>query len=122
MPRSRIILLLIAASFLVAGVGEPFTARPGEPYSVAGVVHMLVFAVLCYMWYRADARSRGIPEGGGSAVFVAMLPPIGLPVYFFRTRTFRRALLSIAKTLVFFAFAIALSAFGAYIGQILQSQ
>ena len=113
MSRSRLMLLLLAGSFLLAGIVEPFSATAGEPMSGAGFVHSFVIAILCFTWCKADAAARGVTARGG-AVFAALLPPIGLPFYFFRTRPAMQAFLSCAKALLFFLFCVGLFVLGLY--------
>ena len=114
MPPTRIILLLLTLSFLVAGVAEPLTPATGGPASIAGLVHSFIIAILCFSWCKADAAVRNVNARGG-AVFAALLPPIGLPVYFFRTRPTREAFLSCVKALLFFLLSVGLFAAGFYV-------
>jgi hypothetical protein len=46
---------------------------------------------LTYMWCRAEGLARGHPPPGRSALFAGVFPLLGLPLYFFRTRPWRRA-------------------------------
>ena len=113
MIRTRLISQLLAGSFFVAGAVEPFALKAGEPMSGAGFVHSIVIAILCFTWCKADAAARGLTSLGG-AVFAALLPPIGLPFYFFRTRPTRQAFLSCAKALLFFLLCVGLFMIGFY--------
>jgi hypothetical protein len=99
MSRASVLLLILVGSFFVAGVAEPFVAKPGEPLSVAAFVHSLVIAVICYAWCQADAMARGISLPSGSALIAGLLPPVGIPLYFFRSRPWRAALIASLKAL-----------------------
>jgi hypothetical protein len=120
MRRTRILLLLLLASFLLAGILEPFLALPGSTHSGGAALHAIVIAVLCYAWCKADAKERGTPGIGGAAL-AGLLPPIGLPIYFFRSRTARNALVSLAISLLLLVASILLFGAGLYIGKVLQN-
>ena len=120
MRRTRILLLLLVASFLLAGILEPFIAVPGSAQSTGAFVHAIVVAVLCYAWCKADAQERGTPGIAGAA-FAGLLPPIGLPIYFFRSRPARKAFVSLAKSLLVLIVSISLFNAGFYIGAALQN-
>ena len=99
MNRATVLLLILVGSCFVAGFVEPFVARPREPFSAAAIVHTLVIAVLCYAWCKADAMTRGISLPSGSALIAGLLPPIGVPLYFFRSKPWRAALVASLKAL-----------------------
>src|SRR5664279_2803342 len=110
MRRTRVLLLLFVTSFLFAGILEPFVALPGSAYSGGAFVHAIVIAVLCFAWCKADAVERGTPKIGGTAL-AGLFPLIGLPIYFFRSRTTRKAFVALAKSLLVLVASILL--FGA---------
>ena len=104
----------MVGSFFVAGLVEPFVAVAGEPLSAGAVVHSFVIAVLCYSWCQADASVRGITLPSGSALIAGLLPPVGVPLYFFRSRPWRTALMASLKALA--AVVVMLSVFsGGYL-------
>jgi hypothetical protein len=100
MPRHRMLVALLAASFFVVGLVEPFTSRAGDLHSPLSLLHMVVIAVLLYLWCKAEAASRGVFPPKGVAILVAVLPPLGIPVYLFMSRSWRAALAGIAVALV----------------------
>lgn len=114
MPRTRFLLLLIAGTFLVAGLADPFMPPAGRLAALTGLAHGILFTVLCYLWCKADAGERGTPHVGGAAL-AAFIPPIGLPVYFFRTRTVGKAFVSIGKSVLFVAASLAIYVLGAFV-------
>ena len=62
MRHTRVLLLLFVASFLLAGILEPFASLPRSAYSGGAFVYTFVVAVLCYAWCKADAKERGTPK------------------------------------------------------------
>ena len=97
--RPTIVVLLLITSFFVAGVAEPFTSTPGRPYSAAAVVHIITIGVLCYVWCRSHAAARGVTPPRGSMALAGFLPVVGVPLYFFRSMPWRRALGACLKAL-----------------------
>jgi len=86
---------MLGASFLLVGLAEPLTSRPGDLHSPLSLLHMAAIAVLLYLWCRADARARGYVPRNGVAILVAVLPPLGVPIYLFQSRPWRKAALSL---------------------------
>lgn len=119
MNRARIILAILAASFLVAGLAEPFVARPGQLRSPTEFVHTLAIGILCYMWCKADATVRGAIPPNGAALWSGLFPPIGIPLYFFRSLPLRQALVRVGKAVLFALLLVALAALGALAGEAL---
>jgi hypothetical protein len=102
------LLLVIAATFAGAGVLEPHFPRPGEPFNEISLAQSIAFAVLLFAWCKADAASRSIRPPRGAPILVALVAPIGVPYYFFRTRPGRTALRDIGKAVIFFGILCAL--------------
>ena len=121
MNRTTVIVSVLIGSFFIAGLIEPFTERPGEPYSAAGVVHMLLIAVLCYGWCKADAAERGIALPPGSAVLAGIVPPLGLPLYFFRSKPKRAALIASVRAVFGLVVMLALFVSGYAISRALRT-
>lgn len=117
MKRSRILLLILAITFLVVGAADAFISRPAEIYTVLDWFHMLAVAVLCAMWCGADAKEREIDLPPRTRVWAAVFPPIGVSVYLFRTRTRREALMGVGKSVLFLLFSLVLSGVGAFVGE-----
>ncbi len=90
----RILLWLILASFVVAGILEPFAEE-------LWVVHMFVLLILLFAWCKADVKRREITEPTGSAALVALISIIGVPLYFFRSMSIRSAVLATLKAVGF---------------------
>ncbi|MNR60295.1 hypothetical protein D3C85_1817440 [compost metagenome] len=73
---------------------------------------MFLISALCYTWCRADGLVRGVPAPGRSALLAGIFPLLGIPVYFFRTRPWRRALLATLGAVGFLVSSLVLAAVG----------
>src|SRR5262245_313652 len=113
MSRANVFVSVLIGSFFIAGLTEPFTERPGQPFSAAGVVHMMLIAVLCFAWCNADAAERGIEPPSASALLVGLFPILGVPIYFFRSRPKRAAFISCVRAVFALIVMVALF-FGGY--------
>ncbi|MCR6476159.1 rard protein [Variovorax sp. ZS18.2.2] len=113
MNRPRWILLVLGLSFLVVGVADAFVPPlRGKDYSVLDVVHAFLISALCYTWCRAEGLARGVIPPGRSALLAGVFPLLGIPVYFFRTRPWRRALVSTLGAAGFLVVGLLLAAGG----------
>ncbi|PLC04140.1 rard protein [Variovorax sp. RO1] len=113
MNRPRWILLALALSFLVVGVADAFVPPlRSKDYTAFDVVHVFLISALCYMWCRADGLARGVPAPGRSALLAGVFPVLGIPVYLFRTRPWRRALLATLGAAGFLVTGLVLAAVG----------
>ena len=114
MNRAHLMLALMGASFLAAGIVEPQFHSNGE--TAIAVVHTIVIAILAFAWCNADAAARGIRPPSASALIAGLLPPLGMPLYLFRALPKGRALLmtiaGVGLIVVFFLLYIA----GTYVG------
>ena len=75
-----------------------------------------VAIALLYWWYHADKRSRGYSAGPlmNGAVIVAAI--IALPIYFVRSRGWKRGALATAGALVAFGVTLLLGELGERLG------
>ena len=98
MPRTKKVLLLLAISFGLDGLVQPFV----PPQNVSGVllVHAVLIGVLCYMWAKAEAAERNAVAPGRSALWAGIFPLLGIPAYFFRTRPLAAASLGTGKAVM----------------------
>jgi hypothetical protein len=95
-------LLYLAASFLLP-LGEVVVLRrPLQPFEKAMLVDALLLTFAVYWWYSIDRRQSGFRTGIVQNMGVLFMAPIALPVYFVRSRGWRRgALASVAMLLAF---------------------
>lgn len=71
---------------------------------------------LIYWWYHADKASRGYRAGplmNGGVIVAAV---VALPVYFVRSRGWKRGALASAVALAYFAATLALGELGEWLG------
>lgn len=102
MTRDHVLLLIMAATWLIVGFVEPFTPSYGEFYNEASLPHTVVLALLLFAWCKAHAARIGRIPPVGAPLLVALLTPVGVPYYFFRTFDWRRASVAVLKALLFF--------------------
>jgi hypothetical protein len=122
MNRPRWILLALGLSFLVVGVADAFMLPVrGKDYTVLDVAHAFLVSALCYTWCRAEGLARGVIPPGRSALWAGVFPLLGIPVYFFRTRPWRRALLSTLGAVGFLAVGLVLAAVGTLLTELMRS-
>ena len=122
MNRPRWILLVLGLSFLVAGVADAFMPPlRGKDYSALDVAHAFLISALCYTWCRAEGLARGVIPPGRSALLAGVFPLLGIPVYFFRTRPWRRALVSTLGAAGFLVMGLLLAAGGTLLTESLRA-
>jgi len=122
MNRPRWILLVLGLSFLVVGVADAFMPPlRGKDYSVLDVAHAFLISTLCYTWCRAEGLARGVIPPGRSALLAGVFPLLGIPVYFFRTRPWRRALVSTLGAAGFLVAGLLLAAAGTLLTESLRA-
>jgi len=97
-------LLILGGVHIAVGLAVPFLPYPrlGELLVKYGLGVATVAAI--YIWCRQEALERGTIPPGRSALWAALLSPIFVPVYFFRTRS------------VSSAFKLSAKAYGYYLG------
>jgi hypothetical protein len=116
MTRATILLLVLAATFLIGGILEPFLPHPGQPFNEASAIHSFVIAVLVFAWCKAHAAQRNTAPPSGSVLVAAILPPIGVPLYFFRSMPWRQASIATLKAIGYLFVVAALFQGGYYVG------
>ena len=89
MASPRLLAVAIAATFPVAGVLD--AAAPVELLPGLAIAHGLLVGALSYAWCRAESLRRHRAPPGRSALLAGVLPLVGVPLYFFRTRPWRQA-------------------------------
>ena len=83
---------LIAVAGVFAGAGALLVILQGrdDERSVALVIQLFC-APLLFEWCKAHCRARGVSPPTAAPLLVAFVPPIGVPYYFFRSMSARRA-------------------------------
>ena len=122
MNRPRWILLVLGLSFLVVGVADALIPPlRGKDYTVLDVVHAFLISALCYTWCRAEGLARGVIPPGRSALLAGVFPLLGIPVYFFRSRPWRQALVATLWAVGFLVMGLVLAAVGTLLTELMRS-
>lgn len=104
MKLSRRILVVLGCAHMAAGLVLPFLPEAGHAdVLLNGGLSCATIAAI-YMWCRQESLERGTLPPGRSAVWAALLSPVFMPVYFFRTRAMGPA------------FKLSAKAYGYYLG------
>jgi hypothetical protein len=93
MTAVRWILLIMAMSFAISGFTEPLLPNYEQPFNAISTAHTFLLILLYYMWCVADAAARGIQPPRWAPLLTALLLPVGVPYYFFKTMPGRQAAL-----------------------------
>jgi len=65
------------------------------------VASAIVMPVLIYLWCQADIIERKLPYPDGIPIVVGYMWVLGLPLYFFKTRSVASAFIGLGKAAVF---------------------
>jgi hypothetical protein len=112
-----LLIIIFIASFAISGIIESVVAA--EAADSVSLVHVFVIAVICFAWCKADVAERNIPAPPGSAILCGVLPVVGVPAHFFRTRQFRSALIAILQAIGVFVVSVLVYGLMLYIGDYL---
>jgi hypothetical protein len=74
-----------------------------------GTGYWIALVILLYLWCRADAKDRQVALPLIASVLVPLLFPVGVPYYFLRTYSRRRALLHIGLAVAFAAVCLSVA-------------
>ena len=119
MNRAKLYLWIILVSFVMSGSVEGAFGVAGQTMNEFALAHMFVLMVLGFSWCNAHADSRGIKAPRAAAFWVALLPIVGVPLYFFRSMQWRHAAWSSVQALGFWLVCLAAYAAGSYVGTVL---
>ena len=115
MAKRRALLVLALLSFLSPFVERIVTGRV-EMFSTFGLVEAAIGLVVLFWWYHLDKAEHGYHAGplmNGGVLLVAI---IALPVYFIRSRGWRRGAVAIGLAALFFGATLALAELGEWLG------
>ena len=100
-------VIVVALSTVMPFTHFLFTHRLIQPYTTYWLVDLVIFTAAIYWWYLLDKRQRNFPAGGTQNISVIFLTVIGLPVYFIRSRGWRKgAIATIVGLLVFIGLSL----------------
>ena len=95
---------------------EAFVTGRVDDFGRFGMVETFVAIALIFWWYHVDRRSRGYQAGPlmNGGVIVAAI--IALPIYFVRSRGWKRGALTTLVALAVFAVTLGLGEAGEWLG------
>lgn len=99
MPRSTVLVILFVASHFIVGIVDAVLGWSDEFSSPTFMLHGLLIAVICFTWCKADVEERQVRMPTGSSILCGVLPLIGIPLHFYRTRTAKQASLAVLKSI-----------------------
>lgn len=109
------LILLFAASFVVP-LGEAVILKRIEPMGEGAVIQTALSAIAIYWWYYLDKTERAFRAGTLQNMGVAVISVVGIPVYLFRSRGFKRGILASLVAFVTLVTSGAVSYLGELIG------
>ena len=117
----RTALVVLALLSLLGPIAEVLvTGRVDtEPFGKWSVCEAVLSMPLVYCWYYVDKREQRFRAGSLQNVGVAAFTLVGLPVYFFRSRGFRRGGLATLKSLGVWLVLTLLAGAGQWLGMLL---
>jgi hypothetical protein len=111
MHKSRKILVAWLGVYALLGVLSGVTGLSEKNDRAFNVIAGIPTMILIYMWCRAEALERRVVVPSGYTMFASIFAPLGIPVYFLRTRKpVKSALVSIVKSFSFYIGAFLLLA------------
>ena len=84
MSASNKYLLWLWLSFVLAGLLEHYYPQGTEDARGIAVAHSFLIMFLIFAWCGHHAVENDIGSVGVFKIFAAILPPVGVPVYFFK--------------------------------------
>ena len=114
------LIVLAAVSFLSPVLEMAMTGQV-ETFSTYGLVETAVSLVVLFWWYHLDKADHGYQAGKLMNGGVLLLAVIALPIYFVRSRGWKRGARTIALAAVFLGATFALSELGERLGAVFTS-
>jgi len=84
--RSRRILVAWLVAYVALGLLGGITGISQRDEQAFGFIAGVPTMVFIYLWCRAESLERGVLPRSGLTMFAAILPPLGVPFYLWRTR------------------------------------
>ena len=120
--RPKLLALgILALLSLLSPIVETIATGRVEAFGTFGMVETVVSLVVLFWWYHLDKQERNYPAGPLMNGAVLALAIIALPVYFIRSRGWKKGALAIALALAFVGATLVLSELGEKLGEILAS-
>ena len=90
-----------------------------EDFGKFDMVETFVGVALIFWWYHADKRSRGYEAGALMNGAVIVAAAVALPIYFVRSRGWKRGGLAVLAAVIVFGATLALGEAGEWLGTVL---
>lgn len=100
-PKAFLWLLIV-----VTAAADMARTLPAGPTSQVLAFQWMLNAVILFGWCKAHARKLGVVEPTGSALLCGIVPPVGVPLYFYRTFGFKQGTVKTLKALGFLVLLI----------------
>ena len=115
MAKRWALAILALVSFLSPLVERIVTGRV-EMLSTFGVIEAVLGLVVLFWWYHLDKAEHGYRAGPLMNGGVLVLAIVALPIYFIRTRGWKRGAITIGLAALFFVATLALAELGESLG------
>jgi hypothetical protein len=116
MNQKRLALALIAALSFASPLLEMLATRRIETMSNFGLADLALSIVLLFWWYHVDKAEHGYAAGRLMNAGIVFAAAIAFPIYFVRTRGWRRGGRAIALAAGFLALTLLLGEAGEWLG------
>jgi hypothetical protein len=94
------LLFVLGSTYIAAGAIAPHLRSLDRSPDSLLLAQAFVVSALLFRWCRVDAQERRVKHA--TPLLLALVPPVGLPYYFFRTRPVGKAFGSLGKSLLFY--------------------
>ncbi|MFN2644768.1 MAG: hypothetical protein ABR570_07235 [Burkholderiales bacterium] len=115
-----IALFLLAVISLLSPALEATVTGRVEMMSTYGLVETAVSLILLFWWYHVDKADHGYHAGKLMNAGVLLFAVVALPLYFIRSRGWKRGARAIVFAAVFFAATLLLGELGERLGELLR--
>ena len=112
----RAALVILAALSFVFPLAERIVTGQVETFSTFGLAETLLGLVVLFWWYHLDKAEHGYRAGVLMNGGVLVLAMIALPVYFIRSRGWKRGSITTALAAAFLAATLLLAELGERLG------
>ena len=119
-PKNTALALLALVSLVGPLVERWWTGRV-EPLGTFDLANALVSLPLVFWWYHVDKRQRSYEAGPLMNVGIVAASLLAFPVYFVRSRGWRRGMVATLFAAGFLAITLALGELGERIGAVFSS-
>jgi peptidoglycan/LPS O-acetylase OafA/YrhL len=121
MTQKAVALVLLAVLSVVSPLIERAVTGRVESFGTFAMGETVVSLVILFWWYHVDKQERNYRAGPLMNGAVLALAIVALPVYFIRSRGWKKGALAIAVALAFVGATLVLSELGEKLGEILAS-